>query len=442
MKKLHSRIVWVALGVVAIVFSVWDSAQGAQKTWSFWSKSKPSTVTTNNAEQAKSPRFTHNRKAVSRPSAAVKGTVSDPSTKTNSANQVYTEDTEVAERTKGTDGSTGEYSSQAMSWITTAGSGLKMGSLAAGGFHSLQVKFDGTAWASGWNANGQLGRGNNNNLSLPHVVLANNFNEVPLMSCLGVAAGFAHTVALRTDGSVWTWGSDANGQLGDGGANTDSSIPVRVTALTNMLAVAAGSNHCLAVRGDGTVWTWGLGTSGQLGQGSNLSTNVPVRALVISNTVVVAGGNAHSLALRADGSVWSWGLGTSGQLGRGNTLSTNRPDRVNIVTNIVSVAAGDFHSLAVRADGTVWAWGLGTNGQLGNGNNTSTVQAIQISGLSGVMAVAGGGAHSLGLKGDGTVWSWGLNSSGQLGNNSTTSANTPVLVSGLTGAIAIHGERI
>jgi alpha-tubulin suppressor-like RCC1 family protein len=129
--------------------------------------------------------------------------------------------------------------------------------LAAGGYHSLQVKFDGTVWVTGWNSDGQMGNGTFNNLSLPQQVLANNYNSAPLMNVKSVAGGFAFSMVLLHDGTLRTWGDDASGQLGNGAPNADSSLPVTVPALTNVSVIAAGSNHCAVVRGDRTIWTWG-----------------------------------------------------------------------------------------------------------------------------------------------------------------------------------------
>jgi len=308
--------------------------------------------------------------------------------------------------------------------------------LAAGGYHSLEVKFDGTVWITGWNANGQMGNGTTNNLSLPQQVLANNYNSMPLQNVKSVAGGFAFSAVLMNDGTVWAWGAGGDGQLGNGSPNTDSTLPVQVTGLTDVSRMGAGSNHCVIVKGNRTVWAWGLGTSGQLGNGGNVSTNQPIQVTGLTNAVVAAAGGSHTLALTVSG-VWAWGNNLNGQLGTGNNVSTNRPVLVTSIGAAEAVAAGGSHSLALMTDGTVRAWGLNSSGQLGNGNNTSTNRPVTVSGLSGIVQVAGGGAHSLALRADGTVWAWGLNSSGQLGNNSTTSANTPVQVIGLSNVVEI-----
>jgi alpha-tubulin suppressor-like RCC1 family protein len=267
---------------------------------------------------------------------------------------------------------------------------------------------------------------------------------MPLQNVKSVAGGYQHSAVLMNDGTVWTWGADGSGQLGNGSPNTDSSLPVQVPGLTNVSRIAVGSNHCVVVRGNRTVWTWGLGTSGQLGNGGQTNTTIPVQVTLatgLTNGVVVAAGGSHTLALATSG-IWAWGNNANGQLGAGNTTSTNRPILVSGAVAAQSVAAGGSHSLALLANGTVLAWGLNASGQLGTGNNTSTNRPVTVSGLSGVVQVACGGAHSLALKADGTVWAWGLNSSGQLGNNSTTSSNAPVQVSGLNNVVEIAAGNL
>ncbi|MFC0038330.1 S8 family serine peptidase [Actinomadura rayongensis] len=260
----------------------------------------------------------------------------------------------------------------------------------------------------------------------------------------GLAVGNSHGVSVRNDGSVWAWGLNSSGQLGNG-TTVNSTSGVQVSGLSGVVrapgAVAAGQNHSLAVRGDGTVWAWGANGSGQLGNGTTANSSVPVQVSGLSGVKAVAAGLSFSLALKSDGTVWAWGANASGQLGNGTTTGSSTPVQVSGISDAAVIGAGSSHGLAVRADGTVKAWGANSNGQLGNGANTNSSAPVTVSGLSGVStwagALAGGFAHSVALLADGTVRAWGLNNYGQLGNGSTASSNIPVAVSGLSGVATV-----
>ncbi|WP_103560901.1 RCC1 domain-containing protein [Actinomadura rubteroloni] len=260
----------------------------------------------------------------------------------------------------------------------------------------------------------------------------------------GLAVGSSHAISVRNDGSVWAWGLNSSGQLGNG-TTVNSTSGVQVSGLSGVVrapgAVAAGQNHSLAVRADGTVWAWGANGSGQLGNGSTANSSVPVQVSGLTGVKAVAAGLSFSLALKSDGTVWAWGANASGQLGNGSTTGSSTPVQVSGISDTAVIGAGSSHGLAVRADGTVKAWGANSNGQLGNGSNTNSSTPVSVSGLSGVStwagSLAGGFAHSVALLADGTVRAWGLNNYGQLGNGSTTSSNIPVTVSGLTGVATV-----
>ncbi|MFF5206373.1 RCC1 domain-containing protein [Streptosporangium sp. NPDC000396] len=332
-------------------------------------------------------------------------------------------------------------------------------SVSAGAFHNLALLSNGTVRAWGRNAEGQLGDGatlpDGNNLT-PGTV-------VDLQNIVAVAAGGNHSLALRSDGTVWAWGEDSAGQLGNGGANVDSSTPGQVIGpggvgfLTNVVAIAADGTHSLALRNDGTVWAWGDDSSGQLGDGGGTTGgSAPVQVVgtggtgVLSGVQRIAAGGAHSLALLNDGTVRSWGYDGNGQLGDGGpNVNSTFPVTVlgtggtGVLSGVQRIAAGSVHSLALLNDGTVRSWGSDGSGQLGNGGpNTDSPVPVQVVGtggtgvLSGVFTIAAGGSHSLALASGQPVQAWGDNSSGQLGNGSTTNSPFPVGirtgVSGLT----------
>lgn len=232
------------------------------------------------------------------------------------------------------------------------------------------------------------------------------------------AAGDNHTLALKTDGTVWAWGSNTYGQLGNG-TETDSPVPVKVAGLNMITAIVAGEHHSLALRADGTVWAWGDNSYGQLGYPGG-SSSTPVQAEVSEIRSIAAGG-IHSLALSYAGTVKSWGANHCGQLGNGNPSpwGSAQPIDVPYLDGVTAIAAGANHSLALRSDGTVRAWGDNSYGQLGDGtrNDSSTPGFVRLSeaGAGNIAAVAAGSDHNLAIDGYGKVWAWGRNDSGQLG---------------------------
>jgi len=258
------------------------------------------------------------------------------------------------------------------------------------------------------------------------------FNTAPMLSI-----GEVHALALKSDGTVWAWGGNACGELGDN-SYTDRHVPVQVLNLSGILAVSAGMEHSLALKSDGTVWAWGWNQYGQLGDNSTVSyRTTPVQAQNLSDIIAISAG-VHSLALKSDGTVWAWGWNDSGQLGDNSTTDRRAAVQVQGLNNVVAITAGKYHSLALKSDGTVWAWGRNTYGQLGDNSTTSRSTPVQVHNLNGMTKISIGGYHSLALKSDGTVWAWGRNTFGELGDNTTTNRNTPVQVQSLSGVTAIE----
>ncbi len=341
--------------------------------------------------------------------------------------------------------------------------------VAAGDRHTAAVKDDGTVWAWGNGTTGQLGNGEHSaagNSDTPVQVLGEG-GEGVLNGTAAVAAGENHTVALKNDGTVWTFGSNNYGQLGKGNRPTDSDTPVQVVDnegadfLTDIVEVAAGSNNTVALRNDGTVWAWGNNEYGQLGNGAHgtdAHRDIPVQVVgengeeFFTNVIAVAAGPLHTVALKDDGTVWTWGYNLYGQLGDGTSgeeASSDTPVQVlgmggtGFLTEVIAVSATYTNTVALRNDGTVWAWGYNFDGQLGNGTygiGTESFTPVQVVGeggegvLNGVLAIASGMSHTAALKNDGTVWTWGDNDHGQLGNgNMGIFSDTPIQVVGVDG---------
>jgi alpha-tubulin suppressor-like RCC1 family protein len=243
-----------------------------------------------------------------------------------------------------------------------------------------------------------------------------------------VAAGGNSTLGLKSDGTLWAWGANPWGQLGDG-TTTFRPSPVQVTGLSSVITVAAGQNHSLAVKSDGTVWAWGYNGYGQLGDGTTTQRSAPVQVTGLSSVITVAAGQNHSLALKSDGSLWAWGSNGFGQLGDGTTTQRTAPVQITGVTGVAAIAAGQDHSLAAKSDSSVWAWGYNYYGQVGDGTNTQRLLPVSLSNFSGVSRVAAGVSFSVALRTNGqspgTIWSWGLNAVGQLGDGSILNKNVP-----------------
>lgn len=243
-----------------------------------------------------------------------------------------------------------------------------------------------------------------------------------------VAGGTAFTLALKSDGTVWSWGSNEQGQLGNE-TQINSMYPVQVKGLSNITSVSAGSTHSLALKEDGTVWAWGVNEYGQLGDGSFADSNVSVQVKNLTNVVAVAAGHTSSLALKSDGTVWAWGENFHGQLGNGTNTDSQLPVQVKGLTNAAKIAISGADCLALKADGTVWYWGSDLNGALSKHNT-----AVQMTGISDVISISVGWHHAMALKNDGSVWTWGTNWQGQLGTGAAANASSsaPVQVKNLT----------
>lgn len=288
-----------------------------------------------------------------------------------------------------------------------------------------------TAW--GDNVFGQVGNGTTSPALSP-VQVSGLQSDV-----LAVSVGGDHAIVLKTGGAVLAWGFNNAGQVGDG-TSAPRLSPTAVTGLgSGVKAIAAGDSHNLALTSAGGVMAWGHNSSGQLGDGSTTSRSTPVPVSGLGSGVIgIAAGGDHSLALKSDGTVVAWGKNDNGELGDGGTTERHGPVLVAGLGSIKALSAGRHHNLALRSDGVVLGWGFNGSGQLGDGTTSDNHLAAAAPGLSGVTEIAAGGDHSMALTSGGAVTAWGDNQFGQVGDNTTTDRATPTPVSGLgSGVVGI-----
>ncbi len=298
--------------------------------------------------------------------------------------------------------------------------------VSAGIDYAIALKADGTLSAWGRNDYGQLGNGQLAMRTLPAKVEG-------IDRITAVATGSGSTLALRDDGTVWGWGNNASGQLGDGTLQ-NKSHPVPVTGLVGVVeSVATSLGHALAVTTDGSVWAWGWGLYGQLGNASAGSSLAAIKVAGLPPVAQVAAGAQHSLALARDGSVWAWGDNSARQLGDGSTTGSLTPVRVGALSDIVAISSYAKTNLARDSAGRVWAWGYGTRGALGDGSYDDRTSPFIVPGLPEIKVIAAGNFVSLAIATDGSVWMWGDNESGQFGDGAYAKQPSPVQLPALAG---------
>jgi len=305
----------------------------------------------------------------------------------------------------------------------------------------LGVRANGTLWSWGSNSGGSLGDGTTVSKSSPVSVLGG------FTDWIQASAGAGQGLGLRANGTLWSWGSNSFGKLGDDTVGNKSSPVSVVGGFTDWVQVSAGDDHVVALRANGTAWSWGYNLYGRLGDGTTVHKSSPVSVVGgFTDWVQVSAGGGNSGGLRSNGTIWTWGSNSEGQLGDNTTTSRSSP--VSVVggfTDWIQLSAGYTHSFGLRANGTAWSWGPNLSGRLGNdsglGGGRSSPGSI-LGGFTDWVQLAATRSGGLGIRANGTAWAWGGNSYGQLGDGTIVDKSSPIsVIGGLADWVQLSGAN-
>lgn len=318
---------------------------------------------------------------------------------------------------------------------------LKVGNSPKGGwasvsaslFHTCAIRVDGSLWCWGSNIAGELGDGTTKSRTRPVRVHAEG-------TWASVDTGWAYTCGVQTDATLWCWGNNYRGKLGNGGNGGHRALPLQVGSDNDWATVSTGRDHTCGTRADGTLWCWGDDYYGQVGDGKKKNRGFPVQVGRSSTWGGVSAGGESTCARRTVGTLWCWGWNRLGQLGDGTTTDRRTPVRIGGATNWTTVDMSIAHACGARADGTAWCWGQNDHGEIGDGTTIDRLTPTQVSGDTGWAEVrtyyqdqGSDGQNSCGTRHDGTIWCWGSNDAGQLGDRTQTERHTPVQVGSRAG---------
>jgi alpha-tubulin suppressor-like RCC1 family protein len=296
--------------------------------------------------------------------------------------------------------------------------------------HGLGLLSDGTLYSWGGEP---LGNGGTASSKTP--VQVTTLSGVTAIAATTQFTGFSQDdtlYALLSDGTVWAWGNGSDGQLGNG-TTAESDTPVQVTGLTGVTKIVAAADTAYALTRNGRVWAWGAGTEGQLGNGSTANSDVPVEVNVADRVIQVASQCGAAYALTGGRRVFSWGDNTYGQLGDGTRTSSASPVLVRRVSHASTVIAGCVDAYAIiGGTGSVMSWGQGTQGQMGDGHTAMRLYPVAVEGLTGISSVSIGYQTTYAVASDGTLWAWGYGRQGQLGDGVRDNSSVPVKVINIT----------
>ena len=322
----------------------------------------------------------------------------------------------------------GDGDFQTVSTPVMSTTGNKWKTISSNGEAHGGIKIDGTLWV--WGSEGFYGRLGNNSYNN---IVSTAFKIGTLNNWSKISFGYEHTGAIKTDGTLWMWGRNSNGELGQGNTIHRSS-PVQVGTLSDWKTINCGFNSTVAIKTDGTLWAWGYNNNGQLGQGTILDKSSPVQVGTLSDWKTIASGQSCTLAIKNNGTLWAWGYNNNGELGDGTRIRKSSPVQIGSLTNWKTIDCGLIsglgYTLAIKNNGTLWAWGDNTYGQLGQGDRTSRSSPVQVGLLGGWKSISCGYSCSMSIRTDGTLWAWGYNNNGQLGLGNTVHRSSPIQVGG------------
>jgi hypothetical protein len=304
----------------------------------------------------------------------------------------------------------------------------------SGNFHSAFIANDGSVWTFGYNIFGQLGNGTTIDSNIP---VATGITNAIYVSC-----GQMHTLVLKSDGTVWSFGFNNNGQLGLGYTSLSVSVPTQIPAINDAVYVSTGVYFSAILRSNGKVYTFGHNYYGQLGTGDIIDKYIPTEMIGITNAIMVMCGATYTMVVKSDGTVWGSGFNSNGELGDGTNVNKTTAVASIGVTDAISVACGATHTIVLRSNKTLLAYGANNAGQLGNGSFIGSLIPIPIPGITDVSCISCGAYYTLVLKTNGTVFSFGNNLSGQLGDGTTTASPLPIQIPGITDAISVTAGGI
>ncbi len=284
-------------------------------------------------------------------------------------------------------------------------------SITGGYSHNLATKSDGTLWAWGANGYGMLGNGTLIGSSFPIPIgTANDWKMA--------TSGYFHNLAIKNDGTLWAWGRNSSAQVGNGATRILS--PVQIGSSSDWKDIGAGQDYSMALKTDGTIWAWG--------QSISINGTTPTKIGTANDWMNIKCSPRSYFAQKTNGTLWAWGYNTAGNLGDGTLIDKNSPTQIGTATDWQVIAPGAAHTLALKTNGTLWAWGKNFWGQLGDGTKTHQLSPIQIGTANDWKNINAGDGHSVAIKTDGTIWAWGINLKGQLGNGTRMESMIPIQI--------------
>ena len=282
--------------------------------------------------------------------------------------------------------------------------------ISASNTHTAVIKEDGSLWTWGSNEFGQLGDGTTEDKLTPVKVM----DDV-----VSVFTRYIDTMAIKNDNSLWAWGDSNNGMIG-AGATKNSNTPVKI--MDDVVSISASDIDIMVIKNDNSLWAWGQNRYGELGDGTIEYKITPVK--IMDDVVFVSAEHNYTIVIKNDGSLWTWGRNSSERLGDDTTEDRYIP--IKIMDDVVSAVTGGANTMVIKNDGSLWACGYNNYGKLGDGTKENRLTPIKI--MDDVVSVSAGIDHTVAIKNDGSLWTWGRNSSGQLGDGTTEDRYIPIKI--------------